>query len=45
MIYEMYKQFQGKGDKRQVKDPRLGLTHNLGGYPYRSVVSVSIVGL
>jgi acetyl-CoA C-acetyltransferase len=24
MLYEMYKQLQGKADKRQIKDPRLG---------------------
>ena len=45
MIYEMYKQLQGKADKRQLKNPRYGLTHNLGGIPYRSVASVIIVGL
>lgn len=44
MIYEMYLQLQGRADKRQIKDPRLGLTHNLGGIPYRSVASVIIVG-
>ncbi len=45
MIYEMYKQLQGKADKRQLKNPRYGLTHNLGGIPYRNVVSIVIVGL
>ena len=45
MIYEMYKQLQGKADKRQLKNPKYGLTHNLGGIPYRSVASVIIVGL
>ena len=44
MIYEMYKQLQGKADKRQLKNPKYGLTHNLGGIPYRSVVSIIIVG-
>ncbi|MFB3924466.1 MAG: acetyl-CoA acetyltransferase [Syntrophales bacterium] len=44
MIYEMYKQLQGKADKRQIKNPRIGLTHNLGGFPSMSVVSVVIVG-
>ena len=44
MIYEMYKQLQGKADKRQLKNPKYGLTHNLGGIPYRSVASVIIVG-
>jgi acetyl-CoA C-acetyltransferase len=45
MLYEMYKQLQGKAGERQVKDPTIGLTHNLGGFPQMSVVSVVIVGL
>lgn len=45
MIYEMYLQLQGRADKRQLKDPKYGLTHNLGGIPYRSVASIIIVGL
>ncbi len=45
MLYEMYKQLQGKADKRQIKNPKLGLTHNLGGFPSNCAVSVSIVGL
>ena len=45
MIYEMYKQLQGKADKRQIKNPKLGLTHNLGGYPAGPTISVIIVGL
>jgi acetyl-CoA C-acetyltransferase len=44
MLYEMYKQLQGKAGPRQIKNPRLGLTHNLGGQPPRSVCAVSIVG-
>jgi acetyl-CoA C-acetyltransferase len=44
MMYEMYKQIQGKADKRQLKDPKLGLTHNMGGFPSMCVVSVCIVG-
>lgn len=44
MLYEMYNQFLGKAGERQVKNPRLGLTHNLGGYPASSVVSVAILG-
>ena len=31
MIYEMYLQLQGRADKRQLKNPSIGLTHNLGG--------------
>ncbi|UCG82392.1 MAG: acetyl-CoA acetyltransferase, partial [Dehalococcoidia bacterium] len=45
MIYEMYLQLQGRADQRQIKNPKYGLTQNLGGIPYRSVVSVTIVGL
>ncbi len=44
MLYEEYKQLQGKADKRQIKNPRIGLTHNLGGFPYMGIVSVAIVG-
>ncbi|OPX40214.1 MAG: acetyl-CoA acetyltransferase [Desulfobacteraceae bacterium 4484_190.1] len=43
MMYEMYKQLQGKADKRQVKDVSVGLTHNLGGIPGSASVSVGIV--
>jgi acetyl-CoA C-acetyltransferase len=45
MLYEMYKQLQGKAGERQIKDPTIGLTHNLGGFPQMNVVSVVIVGL
>jgi acetyl-CoA C-acetyltransferase len=45
MLYEMYKQLQGKAGPRQIKNPRLGLTHNLGGQPPQSVCSISIVGI
>lgn len=44
MIYEMYLQLQGRAGARQLVDPKLGLTHNLGGFPYQNVVSVAIVG-
>lgn len=45
MMYEMYKQLQGKAGPRQLKDPKFGLTHNMGGIPPLNVVSVFIVGL
>jgi acetyl-CoA C-acetyltransferase len=45
MLYELYLQLQGRADKRQIKDPRLGLTHNMGNEPYAPTVSVAIVGL
>jgi len=44
MLYEMYLQFQGRAGARQLADPKLGLTHNLGGFPVQNVSSVSIVG-
>jgi len=44
MLYEMYAQILGRAGERQLKDPRLGLTHNLGGYPHQNVASVSIIG-
>ena len=52
MLYEEYKQLQGKADQllnpgkpsRQVKNPKLGLTHNLGGVPGSATISVVIVG-
>ena len=45
MLYEMYKQLQGKAEERQIKNPKIGLTHNLGGFPQMNVVSIAIVGL
>jgi len=45
MMYEMYKQLQGKAGERQIKDPKIGLTHNLGGFPQLNVISLVIVGL
>jgi acetyl-CoA C-acetyltransferase len=44
MLYEMYLQLQGKAGPRQLKNPRIGLTHNLGGAPRDNVSSVSIIG-
>lgn len=47
MMYEIYKQLQGKAQEpvRQIKNPKIGLTHNMGGVPAANVVSVMIVGL
>jgi len=42
MLYEATKQLQGRADGLQVKDPRLGMAHNLGGPA--SVCSVTILG-
>lgn len=44
MVYELYLQMQGHAGERQVDDPKLGLTHNLGGAPHQNVCSVAIVG-
>jgi acetyl-CoA C-acetyltransferase len=45
MLYELYLQLQGRADKRQLKDPKLGLAHNMGHEPLAPTVSVCIVGL
>ena len=34
MIYENYKQLQGKAGERQVKNPQVALSHNIGGAPH-----------
>jgi acetyl-CoA C-acetyltransferase len=44
MMYEVYKQLQGKAGPRQIKNPRLGLTHNLGGNAGTGICSCTIVG-
>ncbi|MCX7636052.1 MAG: acetyl-CoA acetyltransferase, partial [Syntrophales bacterium] len=44
MIYEMYLQLLGRAGERQLKNPRLGLTHNLGGFPSQNVCAITIVG-
>jgi acetyl-CoA C-acetyltransferase len=44
MMYEVYKQLQGKAGPRQVKNPRLGLTHNLGGNPGAGIGCCVVVG-
>jgi acetyl-CoA C-acetyltransferase len=44
MIYEVYNQRLGRAGERQIDDPRLGLTHNLGGFPNMSVCSIGIFG-
>jgi acetyl-CoA C-acetyltransferase len=44
MMYEMWLQLRGEAGPRQIKNPKLGLTHNLGGQPGRCVSFVSVVG-
>jgi len=40
MSYEIYKQLQGKVDKRQIRNAERGLAHTLGGHPSVSCVTV-----
>jgi acetyl-CoA C-acetyltransferase len=44
MMYEMWLQLRGEAGERQISDPKIGLTHNLGGAPGRCVSFVSLVG-
>ena len=44
MLYEMYLQLLGRAEDRQIEDPRFGLTHNLGGFPFQNICSISIIG-
>ncbi|MDW7740127.1 MAG: acetyl-CoA acetyltransferase [Bacillota bacterium] len=46
MLYEIYNQLLRRWpEDRLVKDPKLGLTHNLGGVPSQNVASICILGL
>jgi acetyl-CoA C-acetyltransferase len=44
MLYECWLQFRGEAGERQLADPSLALTHNLGGRPGSCVSFVSVVG-
>jgi len=44
MVYEVYKQMQGKAGPRQRKNPKLGLTHNFGLAPGSGIGIVNIFG-
>ncbi len=44
MMYERWLQLRGKAGPRQIDNPQLGMTHNLGGAPGRCVSFVSVVG-
>jgi acetyl-CoA C-acetyltransferase len=44
MLYEMWLQFRAEAGERQIEQPKLGLTHNLGGSPGACVSFISIVG-
>ena len=45
MMYEMYTQLKGRAGSRQLDNPQIGLTHNMGGIPVMNVVSIAIAGL
>ena len=44
MLFECWLQFSGRAGDRQLKDPKLAITHNLGGQPGECVSFVSVVG-
>jgi acetyl-CoA C-acetyltransferase len=44
MLFECWLQFRGEAGDRQLEDPQLGMTHNLGGRPGACVSFISIVG-
>jgi acetyl-CoA C-acetyltransferase len=44
MLYEAWLQFRGLAGERQLPDPHMALTHNLGGRPGGCVSFVSVVG-
>lgn len=44
MLYESWLQLRGDAGPRQLADPRLALTHNLGGRPGGCVSFVAVVG-
>jgi acetyl-CoA C-acetyltransferase len=45
MTYEIYLQLLGRAGPRQLKAPKFGLAHNLGGIPNRNVAAISIFGV
>jgi acetyl-CoA C-acetyltransferase len=45
MLYELYLQMTERAAERQVqREPRFGLTHNLGGAPNANVASITVLG-
>lgn len=45
MIYEGYNQLLGRAGERQLKDPKLCLSHNVGGYPSEgTTATITVVG-
>jgi acetyl-CoA C-acetyltransferase len=44
MMYECWLQLRDEAGPRQIRSPKLALTHNLGGFPGKCVSFVSVVG-
>jgi len=44
MLFECWSQFRGEAGERQIENPALGLTHNLGGRPGTCVSFIAVVG-
>jgi acetyl-CoA C-acetyltransferase len=44
MLFECWLQFRGEAGERQLREPGLAMTHNLGGRPGGCVSFISIVG-
>lgn len=45
MTYEIYLQLLQRAGERQLRSPKFGLAHNLGGIPNRNIAAVSIFGV
>jgi acetyl-CoA C-acetyltransferase len=45
MAYENYVQLLGRAGDRQIPQPSIGLSHNLGGVPFHGVAAIAILGL
>ncbi|APA98098.1 acetyl-CoA acetyltransferase [Nocardia seriolae] len=44
MLYECWLQLRGAAGRRQLPDPRIAVTHNLGGRPGACVSAMTVVG-
>jgi acetyl-CoA C-acetyltransferase len=44
MMFELWLQFRGEAGLRQLKDPKIGLVHNMGGFPGEFLSFVALFG-
>jgi acetyl-CoA C-acetyltransferase len=44
MLFEIWLQLRGEAGPRQVADPRLALSHNMGGFPGEFISFIAIFG-